>query len=102
MATTRCQSQALSAPQPAVALQEPDNPTSTPSQESSGSTPSQARSGCIPSQGSPESPPSQDSPLSPGWVHAITIIMGYTLKSDEGQKLQKCVLYHLIDDPTNF
>ena len=28
--------------------------------------------------------------------------MGCSLKSEMGQKLQKCVLYHLIDDPTDF
>ena len=28
--------------------------------------------------------------------------MGYSLKSEVGQKLQKWVLYNLIDDPTNF
>ena len=101
MTTTRSQSQAMSTPQPAVAPQEPESPTTTPSQESSGSTPSQASSRSIPSQGSPESTPSKDSPLSHGWVLAITIVMGYSLKSEVGQKLQKWVLYHLIDDPTN-
>ena len=93
MTTTRSQSQAMSNPQPTVAAQEPESPSSTPSQESSGSTPSKA---------SPESTSSQNSPLSPGWVHAISIIMSYSLKSEISQQLQKWVLYHEIDDPTNF
>ena len=84
MTTARSQSQAMSTPQPAVAPQEPESPSGTPSQESSGST------------------PSQDSPLSPGWIHAISIIMSYSLKSEIGQNLQKGVLYHEIDDPTDF
>ena len=45
-------------------------------------------------QESPESTKSQECPLSPGWVHTITIILG--------QKLQKWVLYYVIDDPINF
>ena len=93
MTTTRSQSQAMSTPQPTVAPQEPESPSSTPSQESSGNTPSQAN---------PESTSSQECPLSPGWVHAISTIMSYSLKSEIGQKLQKWVLYHEIDDPTNF
>ena len=40
--------------------------------------------------------------MSPGWIHAITIIMGLPLKSEVEQKLQKWVLYHLIHDPTDF
>ena len=88
MTTTRSQSQAMSTAQPTVAPQEPECPST--SQESSGSTPSKAN---------PESTSSQDSPLSPVWVHAISIIMSYSLKS---QKLQKWGLYHEIDDPTNF
>ena len=79
-------------PQPTVAPQEPESPSSTPSKESSESTPSQA---------SPESTSSQECPLSHGWVHAISIIMGYSLMSEIGQKLQKWVLYHDIGDPTN-
>ena len=67
-------------------------PFITLSQESSGNTPSQA---------SPESTLSQECPLSPGWVHAISTIMGYSLKSEIGQKLQKWVLYHDIANPTN-
>ena len=53
----------------------------------------------IPSQNSTAS---LDNLLSPGWIHAITSIMGHPLKSEVGQKLQKWVLYHLIHDPTNF
>ena len=75
MNTTRSQSQAMSTPQPTVAPQEPESPSGTPSQESSGNTPSQA---------SPESTSSQECPLSPGWVHAISSIMGYSLKSEIG------------------
>ena len=45
---------------------------------------------------------SQESPLSPGWVHTITIILGHSLKSEIGQKLQKWVLYNVIDDPIDF
>ena len=92
MTTTRSQSQDMSTPQPTVAPQEPESPSSTPSQESSGNTPSQT---------SPESTSSQDSPLSPGWVHAISTIMSYSLKSEIGQKLQKWDLYHEIDAPTD-
>ena len=76
MTTTRSQSQAMSTPQPTVAPQEPEGPSSTPFQESSQNTPSQA---------SPESTSSQECPLSPGWVHAISSIMGYSLKSEIGQ-----------------
>ena len=77
MTTTRSQSQAMSTPQPSVTPQEPESPSSTPSQESSGNTPSQA---------SPENTSSQECPLSPGWVHVITSIMSYSLKSEIGQK----------------
>ena len=83
----------MSTPQPTVAPQEPESFSSTPSQESSGNTPSQA---------GPESNSSQKCPLSPGWVHAISTIMSYPLKSEIGQKLQKWVLYHEIYDPTYF
>ena len=82
MTTTRSQSQvqAMSTPQTAEATQESESPKSTSSQESIGSTPS---------QGSPESTKSQECPLSPGWVHTINIILGHSLKSEIGQKLQK-------------
>ena len=97
MTTTRSQSQAqaqaISTPQAAEATQESESPKSTSSQESIGSTPS---------KGSPESTQSQECPLSPGWVHTITIILGHSLKSEIGQKLQKWVLYNVIDDPVDF
>ena len=97
MTTTRsqaqAQAQAMSTPQAAEATQEPDSPKSTSSQASIGSTPS---------QGSHNSTKSQESPLSPGWVHTITIILGHFLKSEIGQKLQKWVLYNVIDDPIDF
>ena len=83
----------MSTPQAAEATQGPESPKSTSSQESIGSTPSQR---------SPESTKSQDSPLSAGWVHTITIILGHSLKSEIGQKLQKWVLYNVIDDPIDF
>ena len=98
MPTTRSQSKAMSTPQVPPAQQEPESPKSTSSHESPNSPISQETPKSIPS---PESTPSQDSLLSPGWVHAITIIMGYPLQSEIGQKLQKWVLYHLIHDPTN-
>ena len=93
MTTTWSQSQAMSTPQPTEAPQEPESSSSTPSQESSGNTPSQA---------STQSTSSQECPLSAGWVHAISTIMSYSLKSEIGQKLQKWILYHKIDAPTNF
>ena len=97
MTTTRSQSQAqaqaMSTPQAAEATQESDSPKSTSSQASIGS---------MPSQGSPNSTKTQESPLSPGWVHTITIILGHSLKSEIGQKLQKWVLYNVIDDSIDF
>ena len=95
MTTTGSQSQAqvLSTLQAAEATQGSESPKSTSSQESIGSTPS---------QGNPESTKSQECPLSPGWVHAITIIIGHSLKSEIGQKLQKWFLYNVIDDPIDF
>ena len=97
MTTTRSQSQvqaqAMSTPQAAGATQGSESPKSTSSQENIGSTPS---------QGSPECTKSQECPLSPGWVHTITIILAYSLKSEIGQKLQKWVLYNVIDDPIDF
>ena len=93
MTTTRSQSQAMSTPQAAEASQGPESPKSTSSQESIGSTKF---------HGSPASTISQDYPLSPGWVHTITIILGHSLKSEIGQKLQKWVLYNVIDDPIDF
>ena len=37
---------------------------------------------------SPEIIPSQESPLSPGWIHAITILMGHPLTSEPGKYIQ--------------
>ena len=95
MTSTRSQSQtqAMSTPQAAEATQESDSPISTSSQASTGNTPS---------QGSHKSTTSQGRSLSPGWVHTITMILGHSLKSDNGQKLQKWVLYNIIDDPIDF
>ena len=95
MTTTSSQSQAqaMSTPQAAEATQESENPKSTPCQECIGSTP------C---QGSPESTKSQECPISPGWVYTITIILGQSLNSEIGQKIQKSVLYNVIDDPIDF
>ena len=94
MTTTRSQSQAqaqsMSTSQAAEATHESDSPQNTPSQASIGSTPS---------QGSHKSTKSQESPLSRGWVHTITIILGHSLKSEIGQKLQKWVLYNVLDAP---
>ena len=96
MTTNRSQSQAhvqaMSAPQAAEATEGSESPKHTSSQKSIGSTPS---------QGSPESTKSQECPLSPGWVHTITIILGHSLKSEIEQKLQKWVLYNVIDDPVD-
>ena len=83
----------MSTPREVEATQESESHKSTSSQESLGSTPS---------QGSPESTKSQECPLSAGWVHTITIILGNSLKSEIGQKLQKWVLYNVIDDPIDF
>ena len=99
MTTTRSQSQAqvqaqaMSTPQAAEATQGSESPKSRSSQESTGSTLS---------QGSPESTKSQECPLSPGWVHTITTILGHSLKSEIGQKLQNWVLYNVIDIPSIF
>ena len=83
----------MSTPQAAETPQESERPKGTSSQASIGSTPS---------QGSHNSSKSQESPLSPGWVHMITIILGHSLKSEIGQKLQKWVLYNVIDAPIDF
>ena len=60
----------MSTPQAAEATQGSESPKSTSS------------------QGSPESTKSQECPLSSGWVHTFTIILGHSLKSEIGQKLQ--------------
>ena len=75
MTTTRSQSQAMSSPQAAAAPKEPQNH---------------------------ESIPSQGSPLSPGWIHAITNLMGHQLTSEIGQNIQKWILYHGILKYTDF
>ena len=82
MPTTRAQSKAISTPQVSPAQQEPGSPKSTSSQETPESTISQEAPKTIPSQ---ESTPSLDNLLSPGLIHAITIIMGYPLKSEVNQ-----------------
>ena len=97
MTTTRSQSQAqaqdMSTPQAAEATQESDSPENKTFLAGIGSTPS---------HGSHNRTKSQESPLSPGWVHTITIILGNSLKSEIGQKLQKWVLYNVIDNPIDF
>ena len=97
MTTTKSQSQAqaqsMSTSQAAEATHESDSLQNTSSQASIGSTPSQAIH---------KSTNHQESPISPGWVHTITIILGHSLKSEIGPKLQKCVLYNVIDDPIDF
>ena len=97
MTTTRSQSQAqaqaMSTSQATEATHESDTPQNTSSQANIGSTTS---------QGTHKSTKAQESPLSPGWVHTITMILGKSLKSEIGQKLQKWVLYNVIDDPIDF
>ena len=100
--TTRSQALAMSTPQTSSAHHESDIPESAPGQENPGSIPSQESARGNSSQEGTESTSPQESPLSPGWVHAITIILGHPLKSEIGQELQKWVLYHAIHDPTNF
>ena len=90
MPTARSQSKAMSAPPISSILEEPESPKSTSSQETPWSTQSI------------NSTPPLDNLLSPGWTHAITIIMGKSLKSEVGQILQKWVQYHLIHDHTDF
>ena len=51
----------------------------------------------------PDRNPSKESILSPEWTHAITALMGHSLSSEsEKSMMQKCILYHAIQDPTNF
>ena len=89
----QAQAQAMSTPPGAKATQASESFKRISSQESIGSTLS---------QGSPKSTKSQECPLSPGRVHTITIILGHSLRSEIGQKLQKWVLYNVSDDPINF
>ena len=95
MTSTRChsQAQAISTFLAAGATQGSESPKSTSSQENTGNTPS---------QGSPKSTKTPECPVSPGWVHTITIIIGHSLKSESGHKLQKCFLCYVIDAPINF
>ena len=46
----------------------------------------------------PEIIPSQVCPLSPGWIHAVTLLMGHPLTSETGQSIQKWILYQAILD----
>ena len=90
MPTTRSQSKPMSTPPISSILEEPESPKSTSSQETPWST-----------QSINNTPP-LDNLLSPGWVHAITIIMGKSLQSEVGQMLKKWIQYHLIHDHTEF
>ena len=90
MPTTRSQSKAMSTPPISSVLEEAESPKSTSSQETPWST-----------QSINNTPPIGNL-LSPGWVHAITIIMGKSLQSEVGEMLQKWVQYHLIPDHTEF
>ena len=74
MPTTRSQSKAMSMSTPPInsILEEPESPKSTSSQETLWST-----------QPINSTPP-LDNLFSPGWIHAITIIMGNSLKSEVG------------------
>ena len=90
MPTTRSQSKTMSTPPISSILEEPESPKSTSSQETPWST-----------QSINNTPP-LDNLLSPGWVHAITIIMGKSLQSEVGKMLQKWIQYHLIHDHTEF
>ena len=49
----------------------------------------------------PDRIPSKESTLSPEWTHAITTLMGHPLFSESGKCIQKWVLYHVIQDPTD-
>ena len=90
MPTTRSQYKAMSTPPINSVLEEPESPKSTSSQE------------CPGSNQSINNTPQMGNLLSPGWVYAITIIMGESLQSEVGEMLQKWVKYHLIPDHTEF
>ena len=90
MPTTRSQSKVMSTSPISSILEEPESPKSTSSQETPWSTQSI------------NSTQKLDNLLSPGWIHAITIIMGKSLKSEVGQMLQKWIQYHLIHCHTEF
>ena len=49
----------------------------------------------------PDRIPSKGSILSPKWTHAITTIMGNPLSSESGKCIQKWILYHAIQDPSD-
>ena len=42
-----------------------------------------------------------ESVLSPEWAHAITTLMCHPLSSESGKCIQKWILYHAIQDPTD-
>ena len=90
MPTTRSQSKAMSTPPISSVLEEPESPKSTSSQETPWSAQSINNTSPLGNQ------------LSPGWVHAITIIMGKSLQPEAGEMLQKWIHYHLIPDQTEF
>ena len=46
--------------------------------------------------------PLKRSILSPGWIHAITTIMGHPLSSESEKSVQEWILYHAIRDPIDF
>ena len=50
----------------------------------------------------PDRIPSKGSILSPEWSHAITTIIGHPLSSESGNFIQKWILYHAIQDPSDF
>ena len=50
----------------------------------------------------PDKIPSQESPLSPEWTHAITILMGHPLSSEQGKHIKKWIIYHRIHKYTMF
>ena len=49
----------------------------------------------------PDRIPSKGSILSHEWTHAITTIMGHQLSSESGKCIQKWILYHAIQDPSD-
>ena len=50
----------------------------------------------------PDRIPSKGNILSPEWTHAFTTIMGHPLSSESGKCIQKWILYHAIQDPSDF
>ena len=50
----------------------------------------------------PDRIPSKGSILSPEWTHAITTLMGHPLSSESEKCIQKWILYHAIQDSTDF